>query len=299
MYGWVKIDAMTHPMDHLLRTLRKDARHFQIVFLSTFLAYGLLALQWDAEWERYLVLFITALSTQAIFIRWKGLPWSALKSALITALGLCLLLHAGNLWTVALGAAIAISSKFLIRVRGKHIFNPANIGIVGAILLTGDAWVSPGQWGAGPALVFLVGAAGLMVVLRVGRIDTSMAFLLTFALLDLGRTVLYLGWGLDVWAHRMMNGSLLLFSFFMITDPMTTPDAPRARIAWSVLVALITFSMGAFAHVHTAPVWALFVFCAVTPLLDALFKGERFSWLPGDRHPMERRSLNVPVTARA
>lgn len=299
MYGWVKIDAMTHPMDHLLRALRKDARHFQIVFLSSFLAYGVLALQWDAEWARYLVLLLTSLTVQAIFIHWKGVPWSTLKSAMITALGLCLLLHVGSLWTAALGAAIAIASKFLIRVRGKHLFNPANIGIIGAILLTGDAWVSPGQWGAGPALVFLVGAAGLMVVLRVGRIDTSVAFLLTFALLDLGRTVLYLGWGMDVWAHRMMNGSLLLFSFFMITDPMTTPNASRARIAWSVLVALITFGMGAFAHVHTAAVWALFAFCAITPVLDALYKGERFSWLPGDRHPTVRRSLNASVTARA
>ena len=99
-------------------------------------------------------------------------------------------------------ATIAIASKFLIRVRGKHIFNPANIGIVGAMLLTGDAWVSPGQWGAGPALVFLVGAAGLMVVLRVGRIDTSMAFLLTFALLDLWpyRTA--------TWAGAWMSGRI-------------------------------------------------------------------------------------------
>ena len=299
MYGWGKIETMQHPIDHTLQFLRKDARHFQIVFLSTFLVYGIIALQWDAEWERYLVLLLTSLSVQAVFIRWKGLPWSALKSALITGLGLCLLLHAGSLWTVALGATIAIASKFLIRVRGKHMFNPANIGIVAAMILTGDAWVSPGQWGAGPALVFLVGAAGLMVLLRVGRIDTSLAFLLTFALLDLGRTVLYLGWGMDVWAHRMMNGSLLLFSFFMLTDPMTTPNAPTVRIAWSMLIALITFGMGAFAHVHTAPVWAVFALCAVTPILDAVYKGERFSWLPGDRDPVVPRSSHVPAPARS
>ena len=68
----------------------------------------------------------------------------------------------------------------------------------------------------------------------------------------------------------MMNGSLLLFSFFMITDPMTTPNAPKARIAWSILVALITFGMGAFAHVHTAPMWALFALCAITPVARCL-----------------------------
>lgn len=285
---------MQQPFDRALHFLRRDARHFQIVFLSTFMVYGTVALQWDTQWERYLILLSCTLAVQAFFIRWKGLPWSALKSALITGLGLCLLLHAGHWWTLVLGASIAIASKFMIRVKGKHVFNPANLGIVAAILLTGDAWVSPGQWGAGPLLVFLVGAAGLMVLLRVGRIDTSLAFLLTFAALDLCRTVLFLGWGMDVWAHRMMNGSLLLFSFFMITDPMTTPNAPKARIAWSILIALITFGMSAFAHVHTAPIWALVALCALTPVLDAFFKGEPFSWLPGEARTSLRPMRNEP-----
>ncbi|MCB0770631.1 MAG: RnfABCDGE type electron transport complex subunit D, partial [Flavobacteriales bacterium] len=277
-----------------LRFLRRDARHFQIVFLSTFMVYGTIALQWDAEWDRYAILLSCTLAVQALFIRWKGLPWSALKSALITGLGLCLLLHAGHWWTLVLGASVAVASKFMIRVRGKHVFNPANLGIVVAILLTGDAWVSPGQWGAGPMLVFLVGAAGLMVLLRVGRIDTSLAFLLTFAALDLCRTVLFLGWGMDVWAHRMMNGSLLLFSFFMITDPRTTPNAPMARIAWSILIALIAFGMSAFAHVHTAPIWALIALCAFTPLLDAFFEGAPFSWLPGEARTSVEPMPNEP-----
>lgn len=265
--------------------LQRDARHFQIIFLGAFLLFGTLVLQWDVRWSRYAVLLGTSLAVQVLFIKWKALPWTSLKSAAITGLGLCLLLQAGGLPTLALGAAVAIAGKFLIRFRGKHVFNPANLGIVAAILLTGDAWVSPGQWGSGPALLFLVGSAGSMVLLRVGRIDTSMAFLVTFAVLDALRSVFFLGWGLDVWAHRMTNGSLLLFAFFMITDPMTTPNAPRARILWSMLIALITFGMSTYAYVHTAPIWALFVLCAFTPLLDILMKGDRFSWLAGQERP--------------
>lgn len=274
--------AHQHPFDMLspLRFLQQDARHFQILFLGVFLIYGTFELQWDTEWARYFTLMGTCLTVQALFIKWKGMPWTALKSAAITGLGLCVLFHATNVSTMVLAATIAIASKFLVRIKGKHVFNPANIGIVAALLLADDPWVSPGQWGSGPALVFLVAAAGLMVLLRVGRIDTSVAFLLTFALLDLGRTVLYLGWGLDVWAHRLMNGSLLLFTFFMITDPMTTPNATKARIVWSILIAMITFAISSFAYVHTAPIWALVVLCAITPILDAVFKGERFCWLP-------------------
>lgn len=282
--------AITQPV---IGFFRKDARHFQIVFLGSFLAYGIFQLQWNADLCRFFILFASCLGTQAFFIRWKGLPWHSLKSATISAMGLCILFHAGHASTLVLGGVISIAGKFLIRVHGKHVFNPTNLGMVAAILLTGDAWISPGQWGSGPALVFLVGAAGLMVVMRVGRIDTSVAFLLTFALLDLLRTVLYLGWGLDVWAHRLMNGSLLLFAFFMITDPMTSPNAPRARIVWSMLVAVITFGMSTFAFVHTAPIWALFLLCAITPLLDLLFKGERFSWLPNGSGT--RSTLNAVV----
>ena len=263
----------------LLRWFTSDGRHYQIAFLSAFLCYGIFYLQWDAELGRYLTIAATCLATQAFFIRIRGLEWRTLKSAAITTLGLCLLFKAGSAWTLVLGAFISIASKFLLRVNGKHIFNPANVGIVAAMLLTGNAWVSPGQWGSGAALVFLVGAAGLMVVLRVGRIDTSAAFLLTFAGLDFCRTVLYLGWGPEVWLHKLTSGSLLLFTFFMITDPVTTPSAPRARMGWSVLVGALAFLLGWKYFVNASPVWALFFLSPLTPLLDRVWKAERFSWI--------------------
>jgi Na+-transporting NADH:ubiquinone oxidoreductase subunit NqrB len=256
-----------------------DARWFQIIFLGGFLAYGIVALQWDADWDRYAMLLGTCLGTQLWFIRMKGLPWHTLRSAAITGLGMSLLLRTGSPWTLVFAAFAAIAGKFLLRIRGRHIFNPGNLGIVLALLLTGDAWVSPGQWGSGAALVFLVGAAGCMVVLRVGRIDTSIAFLGTFALLDLVRTVGYLGWEWDVWLHRLTNGSLLLFTFFMITDPMTTPTAPRARIGWSMAIAVLAFLISWKLWVNAAPIWALFLLSATTPLLDHVWRGEAFHWL--------------------
>ena len=134
---------MKNPHIAGLRFLQRDARHFQILFLGIFLVYGTWILRWDLEWERCLLLLTTCLVAQAFFVKWKGLPWNALKSATITGLGLCLLLHAGHGYTLVLGALVAIGSKFLFRIKGKHIFNPANIGIVVAVLLTGDAWEAP------------------------------------------------------------------------------------------------------------------------------------------------------------
>lgn len=104
----------------------------------------------DAEWLRYPILLGTCLAVQALFIRWKKLPWHSIKSAMVTGLGMSLLLKAGSPWVLVLGASVAIASKFFLRIDGKHVFNPGNLGIAAAVLLTGDAWVSPGQWGAGP-----------------------------------------------------------------------------------------------------------------------------------------------------
>ncbi len=271
--------SLSNALDRTWKWFLSDGRHFQIIFLSCFLCYGILQLQWDAEASRYAIIAATCFGTQAAFISLRGLEWRTLKSAAITTLGLCLLFKSGGGITLVLGAFVAIASKFVLRVKGKHIFNPANIGIVAAMLLTGDAWVSPGQWGSGAALVFLVGAAGLMVVLRVGRIDTSIAFLVAFAALHFARNVLYLGWDIDVWLHQLTNGSLLLFTFFMITDPVTTPSAPQARIGWSIAVAVLAFLLGWKFFVNAAPVWALFFISASTPLVDLIWKGDRFRWV--------------------
>ena len=257
----------------------KDARHFQIVYLSLFLVYGIFYLGWQADISAYGLVIGTCLGVQGIFIGLTGKSRSSLKSALITALGLCLLLKVNNPATLVFAASVAISSKFLIRVNQKHLFNPANIGIIAALAFSGDAWVSPGQWGNNALMVYFFGAAALMVLLKVGRIDTSLAFLATFAVLEYLRTVVFLGWGMDVLTHKLSSGTLLLFAFFMITDPVTTPNAPKARILWASGIALLTFFLTNWFYVHTAPIWALIIYSPLTVMLDRLFVYQKFKWI--------------------
>ncbi|MBW4521798.1 MAG: RnfABCDGE type electron transport complex subunit D [Scytolyngbya sp. HA4215-MV1] len=203
--------------------------------------------------------------------------YSSLLSALITSLGLSLLLRADSYSTLMLASGIAIVSKFLLRVRGKHIFNPANFGIIAALLLTPDAWVSPGQWGEEGWYALLFLGTGGIVLKQVGRWDTTIAFLATYAGLEAIRN-LWLGWTWDVWAHRLMSGSLLLFALFMITDPRTIPDARIGRLIWAVTIALLTFFLRNFLFVPTAVFWALFTLAPLSILLDWLFPGDRFRW---------------------
>ena len=255
-----------------------DPRYFQILYLGSFLLYGISYLGWDNDSLKFVSILGVALLTQLSFAFFTTKRYSSFKSALISALGLCLLLKTGTIWVGMLAAFVAIASKFLIKIKNKHIFNPANIGIIAAIALTGEAWVSPGQWGSSTILWFFIGAAGLMMILKVGRLDTTIAFILTFGGLLFLRQVVYLGWEPTVWLHKMSNGTLLLFAFFMITDPMTTPNHKHARLIWAVLLAVALFIASNFYYVQSSAIWLLFAISPITPMFDKLFKAEKYQW---------------------
>jgi Na+-transporting NADH:ubiquinone oxidoreductase subunit NqrB len=255
-----------------------DPRYFQILYLGSFLFFGIAWLGWSTESFHYLTTVLVCITVQMAFCYLFKKPLSSIKSALITALGLCLLLKSPSVLVSSIAAFTAIASKFLITYNNKHIFNPANIGIVLAIVLSGQAWVSPGQWGSSTLLWFLIGSAGLMMVLKVGRVDTTLVFLSTLAFLTYARDVWYLGWEVEVWLHKLSNGTLLLFAFFMITDPRTTPNHKRARTLWAVFLAILLFVASAFFYVQTAAIWLLFVISPLTIVLDKRFKHRLYQW---------------------
>jgi Na+-transporting NADH:ubiquinone oxidoreductase subunit NqrB len=266
------------PFRAIASWFKSDARHYQILFQLSFLLYGIFQLKWEIPLLRFNLVILTCLGIQSLFILFKTKDWTGLKSALITAFSLCLMLEANNTTTFMLAALLGISSKFFLKIKGKHIFNPANFGIMITLLITGDAWISPGQWGSNAILLFLVGCTGLVVLLRVKRLDTAFGFLIAFLGLSFIRNILYLGWPMDFFWHQFSTGSLLLFSFFMITDPMSTPSSRKARIIWSVLVGALTWWISTKLFVHTAPLWALFFMSPLVPLFDYFFKGEKFTW---------------------
>ena len=268
---------------NIISLLRNDGRHFQIIAQVCFLCYGILSLGWDADWRNYAAIFSAVIVAQFIAIRFAGYPYHSLKSALITGLGLSLLMKANDPWLYLFAAMLAIGMKFLTKVNGKHLWNPANFGIVAIAAISGDAWISPGQWGSSAIIMFIVGTAGLAVLSNIKRLEAGIAFLITYAALEYVRTVLYLGWEHDVFLLKLGSGSLWLFSFFMITDPMTTPNHPKVRIAWAMVVALVSFYLANFKFLNGAPFWTLFFFTPITPLLDYLTPRIRsFNWKRGD-----------------
>jgi hypothetical protein len=202
---------------------------------------------------------------------------SGAKSALISSLSLCLLLRTDALVLAATGSAVAVLSKFLIRVHGKHVFNPTNIAIVALMLTTDRVWVSPGQWGAQAVLAFFFACAGLLVVNRASRSDVTLAFMASYATLIVGRS-LWLGEPLSIPLHRLESGAFLLFSFFMISDPKTTPDSRAGRLLFAALVACGAAYVQLRLFRTNGFLWALAAASPLVPVLDRVLPSRPYSW---------------------
>ena len=276
----------------ILVKLFKDARYFQILFQSIFLGYGIFFLHWQHEGWLYVTYFITSIVTQFLcelaFGNNEQSFFASLKkgfpSVLISSFGLSLLLKTNLLWVAVFAAFVSILSKYIIRINGKHIFNPSAMGIVAAILLTGKAWVSPGQWGSGIIILFAVFSIGFIVVTKVQNLSASLSFLGVFAGLIFIRQIIYLGWPLDYFIQSISTGSLLLFSFFMITDPKTTPNHSNAKIIWCAAIAVVAFYLASFKFINAAPIFVLVFAQPLVPLFDKLFKAKSFQWTNSIKH---------------
>jgi len=256
-----------------------DPRIFQISALSGLLIYGLGWLDFEIGAEQALVMLGGVLLTQWICSRIWRLERFDPRSALISGLSLCLLFRTSHLTLALAGAVIAIASKFVARFRGKHIFNPTNIGLVAMMLATdGAVWVSPGQWGNVAFFGFLLVCVGGLVVMRAGRADVTLAFLGVYLSLVIGRS-LWLGEPMAIPLHRLQSGALLLFAFFMISDPRTTPDSCAGRILFATLVACGAWYVQFRLFRTNGLLWSLALFALSVPLIDWLLPGGRYRWL--------------------
>jgi len=272
-----------------------DPRYFQVIFQAIFLSYGILFLHWNADWQHYIISIGGCLFFQygadsikeKRFLKFNEFDrWGF--SVLISAMSLCLLLKTNDWYVSLLATFLTVVSKYAFRFNKKHIFNPSAFGIVATILLTKDAWLSPGQWGNNTVIFFGVITFGTIVVTRVQKLDISLAFLLTFIGLLYWRQVYVLGWPMDHFIHSVSTGSLLLFTFFMISDPRTSPNHPLARIVWAILIAIVSFYLAAFKWKYNTIIWVLIAAAPLVPVLDTIFKSRQFEW---NRHTI----INHPL----
>jgi hypothetical protein len=193
-----------------------------------------------------ILLTIVAGCSLDMFLHWLFFrhEWIVPLSAYISSVSIALLLnYSHNHYLLFLPVFFCIASKYIFTFQGKHVFNPSLVGVVAALSLGGGLFSSAPayQWGGNVAMAaFLVTAALALFVFKVGRTPLILSFLGFYALATLLRAYL-IRWHLP--PEVLILGALTsprfyLFTFYMITDPKTSPKGRGAQVAWGLAIVL-------------------------------------------------------------
>lgn len=254
-----------------------DVRWYQITILSLFLIVGKLHLKFAIPWATVFACLLTVSLSDLFFRRFFRLPLEFPKSALISGLSLCLLLRGSGVWVWVVAALLTSASKYLIRWGNKHIFNPSCFGVVTSLYLFQDSWVADAQWGRGYFVAFLIGCLGIALIKKVIRLHLVFAFVLTSFLLFLFNALM-MEVPIEYLQDVYLKNGLLLFIFFMITDPMTTPNHRVGRILFGALVGSLWYLLRGETYVIGSIFVSLFVLSPLVPLIDRLWITAKADW---------------------
>ncbi len=247
----------------------KDPRCMLAVGLTLWTVLGQTAYYFNRNLSQLGLAVLTACLLDLIIMAlWKreiSLP----LSAYITALSVGLLLESYDWRVYVVVPAWSILSKHLIRDRTHHFFNPSNFGIVMVLLFGhGVASVAPGsQWGADYRVAFAILCLGMMMMVRLKRLELGLGWIGGFVVMGLIRMAA--GQGGLVFALGPMTGAeFALFTFSMLPDPKTSPPTPRGRLAWAISIAVLDGLLRLFS-IRYSMFYALFIHCALLPLMRA------------------------------
>jgi Na+-translocating ferredoxin:NAD+ oxidoreductase RnfD subunit len=282
----------------VLPSIRDPRLHVAAVIISIHVL-GQLGLNFQVSIPQILAAILAAAILEVVitFAQSRAFVWPA--SAMLTGSGVALILRvvgtsaddpwSFNDWHVFAGvAAFSLLTKYLIRYRGNHIFNPSNIGLVVAFLLLGvtrveplDFWWAPLNAWMLAAYVIIIGG-GLLITRRLHLLELAGVYWIGLAvglgLLALSGHCMVARWsfapvcGFDYWRVIVASPEVMIFLFFMITDPKTVPTGRVGRIMFGLLVAVASVLLMA----PQVDEWgtkvgllaSLVVVCAARPLLD-------------------------------
>jgi hypothetical protein len=295
----LRIRGTSYPV--LLPKLSDPRLHLATVIVSL-QVLGQVAFEFRLSIAQILVCLVTCavLEVGIAFKRQHVLMWPA--SALITGNGVAFILRVpgtehGDWWSMhgwwifAATSAVALLSKYLIKFRGRHVFNPSNFGLVLAFLILGSSRADPLEFWWGPmsawmalALAIIV-VGGLVILTRLGLLAIAVGFWLAFAagiaVLAASGHAMTARWhlgpitGFEFWRVLVFSPEILVFLFFMITDPKTIPARARGRRLYAVAIALVAVLLIApqtteFAT-KVAVLAALAIVCAARPVGELIF----------------------------
>ncbi len=185
-----------------------------------------------------------------------------LASAYISGISVGILIRSNVIWPYFVTALLSILSKYVLRYKGRHLWNPSNFG-VSWMLFLGSMNVAglSIQWGSNLAAMAVIWTLGLLIVNRAKRLHVTVTYVISFVILAYVRCLIT-GDAFLAELAPLTGPMYQLFIFFMITDPPTSVSTRKGRIIVVILVALVEFVLR-LNHFIYAPFFAL---CLVGPV---------------------------------
>lgn len=280
----------------------KDPRVPFACILTFYAALGCTVLGFNRSPVQVLLTVLAGCGLEVVLHRVLKGKWLFPLSAYISSVSLALLLnYSHNYFLLFLPVFFTIASKYIFTFQGRHIFNPSLFGVVAALKLGNDLFGSAPayQWGGSPAMAALIVTLALVFfVFRIGRLPLIASFLFFYAI-QLGIRAWILRWHLPtetVIFGTISSASFYLFTFFMLTDPKTSPNRPWAQVGWSFGVVALDLWLHTLQNLST-----LFLALFIMSALRWAFLHGRELWRVGlpNLRPLARNVAVVTILAAA
>jgi Na+-translocating ferredoxin:NAD+ oxidoreductase RnfD subunit len=271
--GWTPTSSSLNPyIPPAFITLILLVGHFSFGILESF--------------QKTLLSILVSMACELVLGRLVLRRWPNLASSYITGISVGILLRSPGYWPYVVCALLSITSKYVIRIKGRHLFNPSNFGISAMLFLASDAVATLSiQWGNNLAAMAVIWVLGSLIIWRARRFHICVTYVASFFLFSVLRARIT---G-DPWLSEfspITGPEYQLFTFFMITDPKTTVRAKWAQCVVAFFVALVEMIFRLEQSIY-APLYALFFVGPIALVIEMVWTA---------RHPVASKSV-VPARA--
>ena len=248
------------------RHLSLENRFIPPLFITVILLIGNLSFGILESYTKTLLAIFASILAELTLGRIFTRSWPNLASAYISGISVGILLRSPAFWPYALCSIIAIASKYVLRVKNRHIWNPSNFGICVMVFLASDSVTTLSiQWGNTFWAMLVIWLLGSTIIWRLRRFHICFVYVLSFLFFALIRARL-IGQPWQSEIAPLTGPEYQLFVFFMITDPKTTV---RSRLGQSVVafaVAAVEMVLRLKQSIYS-PLYALFIVGPVAVLI--------------------------------
>jgi len=246
---------------------RFDNRYLAPLFITCILLVGHLSYGILESYQKTVLAIAAAIIAELILGRIFFGKWLNLSSAYITGISVGILVRSPAYWPYALCSVISIMSKYVLRVKGRHIWNPSNFGIAVLLFLAPETMaILSIQWGNNIWAMLVIWLLGSAIIWRLRRFHICATYVLSFLVFAVIRSWI----AGDPWQSEVSpitGPEYQLFIFFMITDPKTTVRSKRWQCVVAFLVAAVEMVMRLDQSIY-APLYALFVVGPIAMLIE-------------------------------